>query len=151
MVEVAEFEILRYRCSELDVAAIHDCASVQVVIAHPLRNVLHVRLVRLEGSFHHSSLVQKVHKAIHMERVQKIDLEEEPPSYVIPIEWNTLHQGDMRHKSGLPVVCIPTEADSQSIVDREMKTSDCGVYYNLCELSDQSRCGYTVRTFFWRQ
>lgn len=110
-----------------------------------------MRLVRLEGSFHHSSLVQKVRKAIHMERIQKVDLEEEPPSHVIPIEWNTLHQGDMSHKSGHPVVCIPTEADSQSMVDREMKTSDRGVHYSICELSDQSRCGYTVRTFFWRQ
>ena len=56
-----------------------------------------------------------------MHRVEHIDLEIESIAHMITIEWDSLHQGDMRHKCCLAIVHIPAVADCQSMINGEMK------------------------------
>lgn len=72
--------------------------------------------------------MQEIGQPGDIERILKIDLEEETVADMVTIEGNPLNQGDMCNKCGLPVVGVAVIADCQGMIDREMESADCRAY-----------------------
>jgi hypothetical protein len=77
--------------SELDFRAVDIGTSVQIVIAHPLQQILEMAFVRLKDAIQNSSLVQEICKPSHMHGIEHIHLEEELVSYIVAVEWDPLY------------------------------------------------------------
>ena len=111
------FEIIWHWSSEFDFLAIDIRAAIQVVIAHPLGQVLHMALIRLEHSLHDGAFSQQIGKSGHMEWIKEIDLEVELIPYVEAIERNAFDQRDTRNELGVAIVHIPPVANGKGEID----------------------------------
>ena len=86
------FEILWYRRAKFNVLTVNVCASVKIVVAHPLSEVLHMTFVRLKHSLHHCTLPQQIGQPSHVQRIQKIYLEIEFVANMESVEGYAFHE-----------------------------------------------------------
>lgn len=90
---------------------IHIRTAVQVVVAHPLRDVLHVTFVRLQRPFHYSTLMKKIGQTSDIKWVEEIDLEEKSIANMVTVERYSFDQGDVRNVRRLSIVGVATIAN----------------------------------------
>ena len=127
MSSVGHVQVVRHRRSKLDLFAINVGAPVKIVITHPLRKILHVRLVGLNDPLHNCALPQEIRKARHVHRIEHVDFEEEFVPNVKAVEGNAFDERDVCHELRLSIVHIATIADGKGMVDREMKLMDLSI------------------------
>lgn len=64
--------------------------------------------------------MQKIGQPSDVERVEKINLEEEPVAHMVAIEGYSFHHGDMCDERGFPIVGVAMIADCERMIDREV-------------------------------
>jgi len=102
---------------ELDFCAVNPVASVQVVVAHPLQEVLQVTLIWLEHPVQDCSLMQQVGKPSHMHGVEHIDFQENLVSNTVSKEGNTLDERYVANVYRLSIVCISAVRGGEGVIN----------------------------------
>ena len=85
--------------------------SIQVIVSHPLKQILKMSFVRLEYFLHDSNLSQDIGQARHDHRIQDVYLQVELISYVESIEGNPLDESDARDVLRVTIVHISAVAN----------------------------------------
>jgi hypothetical protein len=123
MGQVIQLQILWHRLPERNLGAVHIRAAVQVEVAHPLRDILKMAFIRLQGAFHHGTLAQKIGQSRDGDWIQEIDLEIKAIADMISVEGHGFNQGNVRHVGIMSFECIPAVTGRQCLVNREMQIS----------------------------
>ena len=87
---------LRDGTSNADSLARDHPAAVQVVIAHPLQQVLKMAFVRLDNPCQNGALNKKVGKSRHEAGVAQVHFEEGSVSNMVPVEGYSFDERDVR-------------------------------------------------------
>jgi hypothetical protein len=116
--------------SELNFGAVDIVAAVQVVVTHPLQNVLKMALVWLEHAVHDSALMQQVRKSRHVQWVEHVHLEEHLVSNTVSKEWHAFDERDVTDIDRLSIVRIAAVGGSEGMVYRGAKGDDVCIDYS---------------------
>ena len=116
--QISKFKVLWDWRAEFCLATLDIRTTIQIIVAHPLRDVLQMALVGLKRTVHHSTLKQEVRQSSHIERIEQIYFEEKLISHMVSIKRNTFHQSDMRNKGWFFANIVITVAHCQRMINR---------------------------------
>jgi hypothetical protein len=91
-------------------------AAIQVEVAHPLSEELHMTLVGLKDLLQDSALVKQIRQTSHIGRVEKTNLQEVFVADMVAKEWNTFDETDVCDEDGFGICCISSVGDCESMV-----------------------------------
>jgi hypothetical protein len=113
--------------SELYFGAIDVVTPVQVVVAHPLQEILQMTLIWLEHLVQDCSLVQKIGETGHVHRIEHVDFQKGLVPNVVPKEGHAFDKRDVTDIKRLSIVCVAAVGVGEGMVNRGTKIEDVGV------------------------
>lgn len=78
--------------------------------------------VGLKLAFHYNTLLKKICQSCHDDGIEHVDLQKESIAHMEPIERDTLDQGNSGNKLCIVSILIASIADSQRMINRQMKS-----------------------------
>jgi len=112
------------RGSKVHLGAVDVAASVQIVVAHPLQQILEVTFIWLKDAVQNSAVVEQIGKSSHMHRVEQVDFQEKPVSNIVTVKRYPFDKGDVSNIDRFPVVRIPAICCSECVIDGRSKAQD---------------------------
>lgn len=106
----------------MDLATINVGTTIEIVIDHPLWQVLQMSLEGLKYPFHDHTLAKKIRKSGHDHGIQHVDLQKVAIPDSEAVEGYAFHQSDTRNGLVFSIVDISTIADGKCVVNGEVQS-----------------------------